>query len=74
MMRSVSRFFALVLVTLVASVGTAFGQSHPVEGTYAVTATGNEIGTVTFTLMLKRTGTTGAARLLNRRCHLRSRA
>lgn len=58
MMRSVSRFFALVLVTLVASVGTAFGQSHPVEGVYAVTATGNEIGTVTFTLTLKRAGTT----------------
>ena len=58
MMRSVSRFFALALVALVATVGTAFGQSHPVEGVYAVTATGNEIGTVTFTLTLKRTGTT----------------
>ena len=57
MTRSISRFFALVLVALVASVGTAFGQSHPVEGVYAVTATGNEIGTVTFTLALKRTGT-----------------
>lgn len=30
------------------------GTSHPVEGSYAVTAVGSEIGTVAFTLILKR--------------------
>lgn len=56
MRRRMTQFLALALVAFAALAGTAFGQSHPVEGTYTVTATGNEIGTVTFTMTLKRNG------------------
>lgn len=56
MRRRMTQFLALALVAFAALAGTAFGQSHPVEGTYTVTATGNEIGTVTFTMTLKRSG------------------
>ncbi len=45
----------LVLVLSLAGIATAQNAgSHPVEGTYAVSATGSEIGTIAFTLVLKR--------------------
>lgn len=43
---------ALILTGLALAQGT----SHPIEGTYIVTATGSEIGSVNFTLALKRVG------------------
>lgn len=52
----ITHFFASALAALVLLAGAAMGQSHPVEGTYTVTATGSEIGSVTFTLTLKRSG------------------
>jgi len=33
-----------------------FAQSHPVEGTYNVTATSNELGTINFVLVMKKDG------------------
>ena len=45
----------LALVMLLGLGGVASAQSHPVEGTYAVTAVGSEIGTVAFNLVLKKT-------------------
>lgn len=52
----ITHFFASALAALVVLTGAAMGQSHPVEGVYTVTATGNEIGSVTFTMTLKRSG------------------
>jgi hypothetical protein len=52
-------YLAMGLVWIVALAGIAVAQNgpaHPVEGTYAVTAIGSEIGTVTFTMTLKRNG------------------
>ena len=42
------------LVALLTLGGVASAQTHPVEGTYAVTAVGSDIGTVAFNLTLKR--------------------
>jgi len=55
---------AMALVCTVALAGIAAAQNggpHPVEGSYSVTAIGNEIGTVTFTMALKRNGDKWAA-------------
>ncbi len=45
---------SLVCVMFLAVTGRA--QSHPVEGTYNVTATSNELGTLNFLMVLKRSG------------------
>jgi hypothetical protein len=44
----------MALVALLGLGGVASAQTHPVEGSYAVTAVGSEIGTVAFNLTLKR--------------------
>lgn len=56
MTRGITKFLALALLTLAALTSAALAQTHPVEGAYTVTAVGNEIGTVNFTLTLKRSG------------------
>lgn len=45
---------SLVCVLLLSVAVSA--QSHPVEGTYSVTATSSELGTMNFLLLLKRSG------------------
>ena len=34
----------------------AFAQSHPVEGTYNVSSTSSELGTITFVMVFKKDG------------------
>ena len=47
---------ALILAFALAIPSRAMQQPHPLEGEYAITAIGDEIGTVNFTMLLKRTG------------------
>jgi len=52
-----NKLFRGAILTLGLTLGLsvlASAQSHPVEGTYAVTAVGSDIGTVAFTLTLKK--------------------
>jgi hypothetical protein len=45
-----SLVFAMVLAV------AAFAQSHPVEGTYSVTSTSAEMGSITFVMVIKKDG------------------
>ena len=58
-MKTASMALALVWAMSLAVAGLAVSQTggtHPVEGTYEVTAIGNEIGTIKFVMALKRDG------------------
>lgn len=46
----------LSLVFMMIFAAASFAQSHPVEGTYNVTATSNELGTISFVLVMKKDG------------------
>lgn len=59
MAKDFARLTGIVILALVCLTGitaAGFAQSHPAEGTYNVTATSNELGTINFLLVLKRTG------------------
>ncbi len=47
---------ALVMMVTMICAAVGIGQSHPVEGTYNVTATSSELGTINFQMVLKRDG------------------
>lgn len=52
-MQKIGRSVALSLVLALSLCGVVFGQGSP-EGTFAVTAVGSEVGTIAFTLVLKK--------------------
>jgi hypothetical protein len=59
MIRGLMRSMSAGLMALVCAISLAvasYAQSHPIEGTYTVTSTSSELGTINFLLVLKRNG------------------
>ncbi len=55
LMRSMSAIIPALVCAILLAVAS-FAQSHPIEGTYNVTSISNELGTLNFLLVLKRSG------------------
>jgi hypothetical protein len=59
MTKNIVRLTGMILSSLVCVMSLAFAsyaQSHPVEGTYNVTANSSELGNINFVMILKRAG------------------